>query len=450
MKTFREFLSELATRIGLPVPQSFSGLDEIHLAQHFLNRLNEYFYQTHKGIGTTTFQGEELQYFSEFHRFWEAHGLQIINPQVCLDQAPRVAACLAKAIDRYGRNLLSLTHQTHGLDARQIAAVRFLTAAQDFRKPPEDAYAKYLKDPTRFDPGHVADEPADFLKFLGVQEQAQNDKRLSFAKNAAAFLMSRRVDGHGIAGYYKNDAVLIRAALVAEKNMGYGLKKANMFIRDMVELGVWPGLTNLDQVDVASDINTMKLALRTGMVKTDIPILSSFLDIFCHQYEAVDLTSVAAWRAVWSSWRLNNPATAPVSPCFMDFVLYRIGREYCDDKVVEYKCDKGHVFYHFGAALRNCRVCQLSGDRTPAIPGSRFLPCQLDNAKLPRENGVLLLKPTNLLYVFDGNCILEPVCNPKSSSFRALDPPKSISIKGRTGWTESYAYKDRGGGGMMG
>ncbi len=55
--------------------------------------------------------------------------------------------------------------------------------------------------------------------------------------------------------------------LVNTPNMGYGLKKANMFIRDMVELKVWSALENFDKIDVASDINTMKLALRTRIYR---------------------------------------------------------------------------------------------------------------------------------------------------------------------------------------
>jgi len=222
------------------------------------------------------------------------------------------------------------------------------------------------------------------------------------------------------------------------------------FIRDMVELGVWPGLRHFDRVDVASDINTMKLALRTRILQTDIPLLSSFLDIFCHQYECIDRMSAQAWRAVWEEWQKVDPSTAPSSPCQMDFLLYRIGREYCREIVVQYVCERGHTFYHFGGRLRNCRVCQRSGERVRAHAGARFLPCQLDSRDLPREDGQLLLKNSDLLKTFDGVCILETTCQPKTESFRVLNPPRSISVRGRTSWTDSYAYRDRGGGGMMG
>jgi len=217
----------------------------------------------------------------------------------------------------------------------------------------------------------------------------------------------------------------------------------------MVELDVWPDLEHFDKVDVASDINTMKIALRTRILQTDIPLLSSFLDIFCYQYGYIDEMSAKAWRTVWQEWQTLDAGTAPRSPCLMDFLLYRVGREYCKDNLVTYRCEIGHTFYHFGARLRKCRVCNRK-ERSSAFPIARQLPCQVSVENLPRENGGLLLSASNLLYTFDGVCIFEDVCQPKTEAFRQLDPPKSISIKGRTSWTSAYANRERGGGGMMG
>ena len=79
------------------------------------------------------------------------------------------------------------------------------------------------------------------------------------------------------------------------------------------------------------------------------------------------------------------------------------------------------------------------------------MPCQVDTGQLPRDdNGEILLQDTNLLRVFGGVCIFESACRPKDADFKRLSPPKAISIIGRTGWTDSYASKDEGGGGMMG
>ncbi|GAI50108.1 unnamed protein product, partial [marine sediment metagenome] len=174
------------------------------------------------------------------------------------------------------------------------------------------------------------DDPEGFLKFLGATRLSQTNKRLDFARNGANFLLENKLSAVDIADYFKHDAVLIRDGLVNAPNMGYGFKKANMFIRDMVAFDVWQNLKNFDQIDVASDINTMKLALRTRILQTDIPLLSSFLDIFCYQYAHIDEKSAKAWRAVWSEWKTVNQKTAPISPCRMDFLLYRMGREYCE------------------------------------------------------------------------------------------------------------------------
>ena len=386
----------------------------------------------------------------EFHKFWEAHHKKILNAKIDRKQARLAAQSLSDAIDKYGKKILGVTHQTQGLQPEAIAQVRFFTANQDFREPPENQFGKYFEDPTRFDAQGIVDDPEDFLKFLGTTRLSQTDKRLDFARNAAGFLLEKNISALDIAKYFNNDAAQIRETLVNTPNIGYGLKKANMFIRDMVELGVWTKLVNFDKMDVASDINTMKLALRNGILQTDIPLLSSFLDIFCYQYSHIDEISAKAWRVVWEEWVKLDPSAAPSSPCQMDFLLYRIGREYCDDAVVQYECVDGHVFYHFGARLKNCPRCRNRNIRKPAYPKKRLLPCQLESSQLPRENGELLLKKDNLLKIFDGICIFEKVCKPKADKFRALNPPKSISIKGQTGWTNSYAYQDRGGGGMMG
>lgn len=450
MGSFLRFIEEINQKMGISLPTSWSTFTEVELAQRFLEKLNEYFFQAYEGIGTTTFNGEELQYFSDFHKFWEANHKKILNVRNDREQAELAARSLSNAIRKYGKEILGVTHQTRGLPPKAIAQVRFFTANQDFREPPENQFERYFEDPLKFDAEEIAEDPEGFLKFLKVTRLSQTDKRLDFARNAALFLLKKNISAFEIAEYFDNDALKIREALVNAPNMGYGFKKANMFIRDMVELGVWSHLKNFDKIDVASDINTMKLALRTRILQTDISLLSSFLDIFCYQYGYIDEMSAKAWRAVWEEWVEFDSSTSPSSPCQMDFLLYRIGKEYCDDNAVQYVCERGHVFYHMKGRLKNCPSCRKEGRRARAFPKDRFFPCQLDPSELPRENGELLLPGDNLLRVFNGVCIFEQVCKPATDEFRALNPPKSISIKGRTSWTSSYAYRDRGGGGMMG
>ena len=450
MDDLLKFIAEVNKRMGISLPREWQKLGQTQIARRFVGGLNEYFFQTYDGIGTTEFQGEQFQYFSDFHKFWEIHHEEILNARINKEQAKTAARCMASAVMKYGTQIFNVRHETHGLPPRAIAQVRFFTANQDFREPPERQFEKYLQDKTRFEAAVIAEDPADFLRFLGLTRLSQTDKRLDFAKNSAGFLISKKINAFDLAKLFNNNAIEIREALVAAKNVGYGAKKANMLIRDMVELDVWPGLSHYDEIDVASDINTMKVALRARIIQTDIPIISSFLDIFCYQYGYIDTMSAKAWRTVWEEWSKLNPKTAPRSPCVMDFLLYRIGREYCKDILVEFRCEDGHRFFNFGAQQRKCRLCLEKGKSTNVKQVSRMLPCQAESADLPREEGALLLKRENLLTTFGGICIFEPTCTPKTPNFVPFDPPKSISIKGQTSWTSSYAERKRGGGGMMG
>jgi len=420
--------------------------DDVTLARHVLERLNAHFHETYEGVGISTLNGDEFQYLSDFHKYWESHHAEIISARINRQQAQIAAHALHEARLKYGKTIFDVTLNTRGLSKQAIAQVRFFTANQDFHESPEDQFGKYLEDNTQFDAGAIADDPTDFLKFLSMARLSQNDKRLDFAKHAAEFLIERGITAYEMAAYFDNDAKKIREGFLANVGMGYGHKKTDMFIRDMAAFGVWKNLTNMQEIDVASDRNTMKLALRARVLQTDIPLLSSFLDIFGYQYGYIDAMSAAAWRTVWEEWKIIDPPTAPSAPCMMDFLLYRIGREYCEDRLLEFICENGHRFFHFGARLKLCPECH-----TALTPVRRLIPFQAQVEQLPRdEDGALRLDKSNLLRTFDGRCIFESTCRSKSNDFRKLSPPKAISIVGRTGWTDSYAFKDEGGGGMMG
>lgn len=47
------------------------------------------------------------------------------------------------------------------------------------------------------------------------------------------------------------------------------------------------------------------------------------------------------------------------------------------------------------------------------------------------------------------SCPFSDVCSPKSIAFKKLNPPKSISILGRTGWDSAKTNVENGGGGLM-
>jgi hypothetical protein len=450
MMSLVKFITEVNQRIGIVLPSSWPKEDEIEIARRFIEKVNEYFFQTYPGIGIThALDDEEFQYFSEFHKFWETHHQEILNVRFSRSQVAATARHLHLATETYSSSILELemVKQVCGLAPQAVAQVRFFTANQDWREPPENPWVKYLEDPAIYEPLEIRDDPSTFLRELGVTRLSQSDKRLDFARNAARFLVEQQMTAYDLAKLCSYDAAQIRDTLVAQPNMGYGPKKANMLIRDMYVLQVWPNLTNLEAIDVASDINTMKLALRTHILQTNIPLVSSLLDIFCYQYEYISIASASAWRLVWRRWREENPETAPASPCLMDFLLYRIGRDYCNDLAVLYQCqdNSSHCFWHFGGRLRRCRFCRSEVKRVEAL-----LPCQVPKQQLPRQaNGQLMLNEQNLLFKFGGVCIFKPVCKPRSAMFKKLSPPMSISIKGRTGWTQSYSYRDQGGGGMM-
>jgi len=450
MESIIGFIERINEEIGITIPSSWKTLSDVDIARRFIQGVNEYFYQTHEGIGYANFRGEEIQYFSEFHQFWEENHEDIINARINDDQATVAAKCLSSARDEYGDGIFGLNVNTHGLSKEDIANVRYFTATQDFREPPENEYALFLEGPDAFEPSEIYKEPDSFLLTLEMVGLSQSDKRTDYPKNASSFLINNNITAYELAGFYDNDAERIRDGLVSTPNNGYWYKKANMFIRDMIELGVWPDLENIDKIDVASDINTMKIALRTGVLDTDIPLISSFLDIFCYQYEDIDTKSAGAWRRVWELWKDIKPENAPKAPCFIDFLIYRIGKEYCKKTLVKYRCTNGHEFFYLNARKSICDICREEGtDGRVEIIG-KLLPCQIDKGNLPRKNGTLSISNTNLLHTFDGKCILEEACQPKRDDFVALDPPKSISVKGRTSWTSSYADKERGGGGMMG
>jgi len=444
---FRNSIANFQLQTGILLVNDWDTItDDVTLARRVVERINAHFFQTYEGIVISILNEKEFQYFPDFHKYWEAHHAEIINGRIDRQQARTTAHALHEARVRYGETIFEVTLNTRGLSKQAVAQVRFFTANQDFREPPEDQFGKYLDDDTQFDARTIAEDTAGYLSFLGMSRLSQNDKRLDFAKHAAGFLLERQINAYKIAEFHDNDAEKIRSSILANVGMGYGKKKTDMFIRDMAVLGVWPNLSNMQVIDVASDRNTMKLALRTRMLQTDIPLLSSFLDIFGYQYSYIDAMSAAAWRTVWEEWKVIEPTTAPAAPCMMDFLLYRIGREYCKDRLVEFVCENEHRFFHFGAQLKRCRQCRAS-----LTPVRRLIPCQINANQLPHdEDGTLLLDATNLLRTFGGVCIFESTCRPKASDFRKLSPPKAISIVGRTGWTDSYAFKDEGGGGMMG
>lgn len=249
--------------------------------------------------------------------------------------------------------------------------------------------------------------------------------------------------------YYDGDLIKLRNALINTIGMGFGNKKTDMFLRDMAVHEVWDGYSNFERLDVASDINTMKIALRTGILKTAIPLVSSFIDIFGHQYVYMDEMNAVAWRRVWEIWSEKFPRECVASPCMMDYFIYRvIGRECCGDRLALFKgaeCD--HEFYWHSGRNRTCQVCfAATGARKPAQRIGATYPCRCEGEKVFYEQKIA--KDYPYLKKLE-SCPFSVACKPKESDFVMLQPPKSISILGRTGWTSAYAREGEGGGGLQ-
>lgn len=219
-----------------------------------------------------------------------------------------------------------------------------------------------------------------------------------------------------------------------------------MFIRDMVVLGIWKDVSGFDEIDVASDINTIKVALRTGIISTAIPLVSSFLDIFCHQYAYIDEMNARAWRKVWEIWVKNYPNETIGSPCLIDYFVYGVvGKQFCKEILVYFECEQhGHNFYWHSANNKTCQICFKEGrGRFPAKAIKKMMPCLLD------EGSIAIKKNKYAMSLPEGETIEQCPFKNICGKTKKLMPPKSISILGQTGWTTAYTEKDAGGGGLM-
>ena len=131
--------------------------------------------------------------------------------------------------------------------------------------------------------------------------------------------------------------------------------------------------------------------------------------------------------------------------------MYRIiGKEFCKEKLCTYQCEgENHIFKWHSSRKKTCQLCwkeRKVKNRVRAI--KKVLPCT-------DEHGYLVIQ--NAKFVKGGNaplpnikeCPFVPVCNPKSTIFKSFNPPKSISILGRTGWESAKTRSGLGGGGLM-
>ncbi len=447
MNSLDEFFKGLISIVKLKLNSNNLNIIE---QQQIISKINEYLFTNYEGIGITYILNKDFEYFSEFHKYWEKNHKQILNPQIDDKQSEIIAEILHKIYIEYGKAPFSELYETLGLNKSEICRVRYFTANQEFRgtRNFEDYARIYQGDPTIFDTNYIYENPEKFLGHLKLGQLSQNDKRIKYAQKSAEILIENEIEPIGLLELFENDFLILKKKLTNTMGSGYGNKKADMFLRDMYLLDVWSDGHNFDKIDVASDINTIKVALRSRILKTDILLLSSFLDIFCYQYSLIDEMNARAWRNVWAIWKSRYPDECVESPCLMDYLIYRlIGKEICKEKLCLFKCDDvGHKFFWHSSRNRSCQICYKETKiRKPASLLFKDLPCKHS------EGTIFFEKNRQVTKFLPGisQCPFIIACNPNSTLFRKLNPPKSISILGRTGWESGKTRRDEGGGGLM-
>lgn len=448
MKSFNDFIRELLTNIKHPFN------NDLHIAEIrlLISKINEYLYTNYDGIGTTNALGQKFEYFSEFHKFWEKYHSEILNPIIDDDKCKIVADDLHNIFKQYGDRPFKELYDISPLTPEEACEIRYLTANQDFRGSRDMMELRkiYRDDPSIFDKVYISEKPEEFLNKLGLNRLSQNDKRITYAQTASKLLIDNKISAFQLLEFCGNDIEKVRNLLINNKGSGYGKKKTDMFLRDMVVLGIWKNPVNFEKIDVASDVNTIKVALRTGIVKTSIVLLSSFMDIFCYQYSLMDDRNTLAWRKVWEIWKNKYPHECIESPCLIDYLVYRvIGREFCKEALCYFKCNSiGHEFKWHSGRNQSCQICYKAKIKNRATLIKKGLPCMDSDGYIYISESAFTSGPEALLPGIK-ECPFVNACNPKSKTFRKFNPPKSISIMGQTGWETAYIRKDEGGGGLM-
>ena len=440
-----EKLAEFCTKIKDAINNS-NNLSMAE-ARQVVKSINDFLYTNYPGIDKTLELGVYREYFSDFHKFWKANHKEILDCKIDDEKCELVADSLHDVYFATNGEAFKSVWDKCGLTDEEVCRIRFLTANQDFRgsRSFSDLAHVYESDYTIFDENNIKEDPENFLRLIEGGRLSQNDKRITYARNISEFLLTHNCTPYEIINEYNRDIFALRNAMIA-CNAGYGNKKADMFVRDMVVLGIWTNVNGFENIDVASDVNTIKVALRTGIINTKIPLVSSFLDIFCYQYSYIDIMNAKAWRRVWEIWNRKYPGDRISSPCLLDYFVYNVvGRQFCRKSLNIFKGDNcGHIFRWHSGLNRTCQICHNEGERRqPASVINKVMPCC-------DEKGYVAIDMTEYVRALPvkqkiHECPFTNICADK----KHLMPPKSISILGQTGWISAYARKDEGGGGLM-
>jgi len=390
--------------------------------------------------------GLEEKWISRFHKIWAEFAPRILRLHIDDDQCLKVARVFERLHAANGGRFRAPQERTAGLSKEQIASVRFVTAAQDWKlKQKGNPYEIAREHPDWFEAGRIAHEPeasiARVLAAMGLRPD-QASKRVDYARNGAQFL----VEHYGGSAYnlgpkHNFDAGEIREALVEPQDpdylehIGFSYKKADMFIRDMHDFEVWP-LHRIETLDVPPDINTMRAALRTGILRGSNPLLTSYLDVYSHQYGLVTELTSRGWRRVWERWGEITGHHRVEGPAFFDFLLYEVLARECAGLVAakQMQCRRCGSSTLVKSRVRTCPNC---GSTDTWATHGRGSPDQFRD--LLRRGCDFCVQRGTGLCVFDGIMTFDRW---------TLSPPKSISRIGGTGWDDGFASDDEGGGGI--
>jgi len=404
MSDFLVFLGKLISHLKIDLSiEDFKRKiqDEHEVAAKVLHEINKFLYQKHANL--------DKEYISEFHKYWKYNHEKILQPHIGEKEALKVAEVLENV---YANNAIRVQLNTLDLQPEQIVNVRFFTAIQDFKidiSAKINPFELFKHNPNFFDPNEILGNELLIDEFLNrIGAHSQRDKRKPWMQESARLLQQKYSNSAiNINKVHDGDVVEIKKALAEPEKYGFSQKKADMFLRDMADLKVWTYKKNIEEINVMSDKNTMRIALRTGILQFRIPLLASYLDVYCYQYALVDRWNVRSWREVWKVWDTIPNNHRPLTPASIDYFIYRMGKLACRPS----------------ARLRKC---------PPSKPArKKWVESQLTQDQL--------------LFDSNFNCIFAGICQPER---KILNHPMSISIKGQTGW-ESGTTNEGGGGGIQ-
>lgn len=436
----KDFINEFLKIFNIEEKEIIS----IEQERKVISLLNKFLYSNYEGIGHTYALGKHFEYVSDFHKYWEKQHQIVLNPTINSEKCEQIGDILHN-LYLESKNHFYKIYETKGLSKEVICQIRYFSASQDFKMDfdIESLFELYKVKPYLFDKQFVFENPETFIKETGFTME-QRDKRIKFLKESAKLLMDYNIEAFDLITLCKNDVCKLKELFINRDGLGIKDKKADMFIRDMVVLDIWEGVQNFESIGVASDSNTMKVALRTGILKTEIPLVTSFLDIFDYQHDLIYNANEKAWRRVWEIWKEKYPEDDIKSPCLMDYLIYKIiGKEYCVEKLYLFQCQNcNKELVAKSKSLKKCHHCKSDDIEFVA----RYIPCMHSKGKEVIKKNKFLSE--HELYKNCFECPLASVCQSKNKEFVKYNPPKTISILSPSGWDRARIRAGEGGGGI--